>query len=180
MSQSPSQPSTCWPDDPDWLNGATWIDAPAIGGTDSGCYFDTVLLKHDDQSPGNILDIDQALQVRFRVEARPPSEWDRVSGTWNFDLAFTEVGGSSSFNLSEILSGSLPLQVEGWSGKDTRCIEKIVTVPPGTLPRSAKSTVYELAATVMLQPTSGLSKPTAGFEPMGTYMLLKSESEPVG
>lgn len=175
MSGSSSQTSECWPDDPDWPGAALWRDVPLAGERDSGLYFDASLLDHTGHSLPDSFDIGQAFQVHFRTETIPRHAWNEVSGTWNFDLNFTPIGGGSEFNLSDILKGSA-LQVVGWSGKGTDCVELTVSVSPNVLPGSSTPTLYQVGATMMLRPTSGISKPVAQNETLGEYTLFSSQS----
>jgi hypothetical protein len=179
MSEALSHGSECWPDDPNWLDGAVWVDVPAVGGRDSGCYFDADLLDHAGQSPQGVLDIDQALQVRFRVEVKPRSLWAEVSGTWTFDLDFTGIGFGSAFKLSDRI-GESGLRIADWSGKDINCVEVTVNVPPGTLPGSSTTELYQVGATMMLRPTSGISKPFMAHESLSEYSLFSTQSESTG
>ncbi|SRR6266487_759215 len=178
MAKLPSQASECWPDDLDWIDGAMWIDIPALGDKGFGCFFDASLLDDVGQPSDNVHDVDQAWQVRFRAEIQPRSAWAEVSGAWSFDLDFTGIGFGSAFKLSEKIPVSA-LQLAGWSGKDTNCVQVTVNVPPGTLPGTPTNELYNVGATMTLQPTGGISKPVPAHEHLGEYALFSSQSQSV-
>lgn len=131
----------CWPNDPDYLDGRTEI---SLESSQTRVYFDTDILDVNGVPPGRIIRTTDPFQVRFRLEL-DGSLWACVAGDWNFDVGFDRQGGGGpSFDLSEKI-GTDQLQVTGWKGCETTCIELLVTVPAGTIPADERTgTVYEI------------------------------------
>jgi hypothetical protein len=179
MSIPSTETSGCWPGDPNWLDGAMEMDLSRQYKPGAKCFFVTDLLNQSGQSLDTVVRVDKPFKARFRIEIRPPRGWEDVSGTWGFDLAFTAIGEGASFALSHIL-GKSGLKYAGWSGKTTSCVEVITDVPPGTLPEQSEPILYQVSATVMLQPTSGLPELVAGHEALGEYLLTPSRNAEVG
>ena len=175
MSNPPSETSDCWPSDPNWLDGAMEMDLSRQYKPGAKCFFVTDLLNQSGQPLDTVINVDRPFKARFRIEIRPPREWEEVSGTWSFDLAFAAIGEGDAFALSHLL-GKSGLRHAGWSGKTTSCIEVITDVPPGALPEPSEPILYQVSATVMLQPTSGLPELVAGHDALGEYLLIPSKT----
>jgi hypothetical protein len=110
--------------------------------------------------------------VRFRVELRGRL-WKCITGDWIFDVGFTPIGREGAF----LLSGVLPdpnLKYPDWRGCDRLCIERIVTVPPGTikLNEGEDTVVFQVAAKVELRCCDG-HVAVSGFEPLKEYQFFR-------
>lgn len=139
--------SECWPDDKDYLDGATELHVPP--STALKAYWDADVLDVNGVPPGTIIAVTDAFVVRFRVEL-VGELWHCICGNWCFELKFTAIGGGTNFDLSTLLPpGSFELT--DWEGCKTRCIEVEVTVPAGTVPAERCSTLYEVGATFELR-----------------------------
>ena len=78
---TPTQ-TPCWPDDPDWLDGATEI---FLSAKNLKACWDADILDDDDKFHDTIIEANEAFQVRFRVELKGRL-WKCVCGHWCFDL----------------------------------------------------------------------------------------------
>jgi hypothetical protein len=136
--------SKCWPDDPDYLDGKTEIELPSEKYTKA--FWDADILDLDDNNVHDtILGTNETFKVRFRVELRGRL-WKCICGTWTFDVGFTPIGPGTGFYLSSLLPSDPGFVYSGWRGCDTLCIERTVTVPPGTIKIQGNSALFEVGA----------------------------------
>jgi hypothetical protein len=170
MTTPPTTPP-CWPNDPDILDGKTEIELPPERYTKA--LWDADILDLDDKNKQDtILGTEELFKVRFRVELRGRL-WKCITGDWLFDLGFTSIGpGTSPFYLSSLLPGDPNFGYPGWRGCDTLCIERIVTVPPGTIQIQGDTEVFETAAKVELRCCDG-HVAVAGYEALEEYQFFK-------
>jgi hypothetical protein len=161
--------SRCFPDDKDMLDGKTEIELPPARYTK--VFWDVDILDLDDQNKDDkIIGAGETFQVRFRVELRGRL-WRCITGDWKFDVGFTTIGKEPGFYLSDLL-GSSSFEVPGWRGCDTLCIERVVTVPGGTIQIDRDVQVFELAGTVELRCCDG-HVAVAGYEALEEYEFFK-------
>jgi Bacterial transcriptional activator domain len=142
--KEPRKGSDCWPDDKDYLDGSTEIFLPSEKYLKA--YWDCDII--DDKNPQDtIIESNEAFQVRFRVELKGRL-WKCICGHWCFDLCFTAIGDGEDFNLSDVLPDDLKpdLRICDWQGCQTRCIDKTITVPAGTIPAGYCGTLYQVGA----------------------------------
>lgn len=135
--------STCWPNDPDYA--PTEIRLPSNDLLRA--YWDVDILDSSGVDPGTIISVSDAFQVRIRLELGGPA-WRCMAGDWRFEVFFEGYGTRPEFELSTKI-GTDPLLVRNWKGcegPDPRCIERMVTVPAGTVPAGT----YRLAAEMQL------------------------------
>ena len=76
------------------------------------------------------------------------------------------------FYLSALLPGDPNFGYPGWRGCDTLCIERLVTVPAGTITIEGDTEVYEVAAKVELRCCNG-HVAVAGYEALEEYEFFK-------
>jgi len=134
--------SHCWPDDQDYLDGATEIRVPS--SAQLRAYWDADILDVNGVPPGTIISVEDGFVVRFRVELHGHL-WRCMTGCWCFDIGFTAIGDGPDFNLSDKFAPGT-FEIHDWKGCDTRCIEKSVPVPKETIPADACGTLYECGA----------------------------------
>jgi hypothetical protein len=169
--KKPPEPSKCWPNDPDYLDGKSEIELPPERFTK--VFWDADILDLDDKNKNDrILGVEELFKVRFRVELRGRL-WNCIAGDWIFDVGFTPIGREGAF----LLSGVLPdpnLKYPNWRGCDRLCIERIVTVPPGTikLNEGEDTVVFQVAAKVELRCCDG-HVAVSGFEPLKEYQFFR-------
>jgi hypothetical protein len=162
--------SACWPDDWDDLDGKTEIELPSERYT--RVYWDADILDLDDKNKRDrILGTEELFKVRFRVELRGRL-WRCLTGDWRFDVGFTTIGQGPGFNLSSLLPGDPNFEIKDWKGCDSLCLERVVTVPPGTIKIQGDTQVYAVAARVELRCCDG-SVVVAGFEDLKEYLWFK-------
>jgi hypothetical protein len=165
----PQEPP-CWPNDPDYLDGRTEIELPSEKLTKA--YWDADVLDLDDKNVHDtILGTEELFKVRFRVELHGRL-WKCIAGTWRFDVGFTPIGPGTRFNLSSLLPGDPNFEFRDWKGCDTLCIERVVTVPPGTIRIQDDPEVYELAAKFRLRCCDRFDA-VVGFEPLEEYEFFR-------
>jgi hypothetical protein len=135
--------STCWPNDPDYLDGVKELRLPSSALLEA--YWDADINDVNGVDPGTIIDCSDAFQVRFRVELRGGA-WTCMAGDWVFELGFTEIGGNGlGFDLSSKV-GADAMKFKNWKGCQTLCIELLVPVPAFTIPAG----LYETGARFQL------------------------------
>jgi hypothetical protein len=162
--------SLCWPDDPDYLDGKSEIELPPERFTK--VFWDTDILDLDDQNKSDkILGTDELFKVRFRVELRGRL-WKCIFGEWKFDVGFKPIGPGDGFYLSSLLPNEPNFDYKDWKGCDTLCIERYVTVPPGTIKIDGDVQVFEVAAKVELRCCDG-HVAVAGFEALEEYEFFR-------
>jgi hypothetical protein len=154
----------CWPNDPDWLDGKDEVNVP--NGV-LRAYWDTDIVDANGVPPGTIIGSDDLFKVRFRVEL-VGDLWRCICGSWCFDVGFSPIGSGSGFYLSEVLKDPSVLEITGWEGCQTCCIELCVDVPPGTIPAGKCGTVYEVAAKYELHCCDG-HVALVGYEALEEY-----------
>jgi hypothetical protein len=162
----------CWPEDRDYLDGRTEIELPSERYTK--VYWDADILDLDDRNKRDtILGTEELLKVRFRLELRGRL-WRCIAGDWLFDVGFKPIGPGHGFYLSSLLPGDAGLEYKNWRGCDTLCIERCVTVPPGTIriPDDTDTVVYEVAAKVELRCCDG-HVAVAGYEALEEYQFFR-------
>ncbi len=166
------EPSRCWPDDPDYLDGKTEIELPAERYTK--VFWDADIIDLDDKNKHDkIIGTEEVFQVRFRVELRGKL-WRCMTGDWLFDVGFKPIGPGHGFYLSALLPGNPDFGYPNWRGcdEDALCIERLVTVPAGTITIEGDTEVYEVAAKVELRCCDGHIA-VAGFEALEEYEFFK-------
>jgi len=166
----PPKRKPCWPDDPNYPDGYTEIDLPSERLLRA--YFDTQILEASDEPQPRIIHADDYFKVRFRLELKGEL-WYCICGDWWFDLGFSPTGAGKGFDLSNVL-GREKFYYRNWRGCDTRCIELVIEVPPGTIPVEYCGTVYKCAAKVQLY-CCGKSAAVVGFDDMGTFQFYKAD-----
>lgn len=170
MTTPPTSPP-CWPKDKDWLDGKVELEEGLPRSLRAE--WDADILDVDDRNKHDrIIERDDKFLVRFRVQLQGRL-WKGMTGSWCFDLGFTPIGkGTSkgSFNLSDVLPNA-DLCVNNWTGCQSQCIEKEVTVPPGTIPAEKRSTVYEVAAKFELRACDDDLLLIAGMEALEEYQF---------
>ena len=170
----------CWEKDPDWLDGPTEIELPSEKYLKA--YWDADILDIDDKNPHDtIIETKDTFKVRFRVQLEGRL-WKCICGHWCFDLGFTSVGDGPRFNLSDVLPEPEKSKLRwcDWEGCKTRCIERCVTVPPGTIPAEYCGTLYTVGAKFELRCCGDCDckdkehghLAVAGHEPQGEYMFV--------
>ncbi len=152
--------SVCWPNDKDYLDGATEVRLPSTALLQA--YWDTDILDVNGVAPGSIISVSDDFQVRFRLELRGPA-WQCMGGDWQFDVQFEGLGKADEFALSERLTPGA-LTVAAWKGCDRTCIEHNVIVPAGTV----KAGLYELGAEMQLY-CCGRPAAVVGHEALEEY-----------
>jgi hypothetical protein len=158
--------SLCWPDDSDYLDGRTEIELPPERYTK--VYWDADILDLDDKNKQDtILGTEETFKVRWRVELQGRL-WKCITGDWYFDVGFTPIGTEGSFYLSSLLPGDPNFEYKDWRGCDTLCIEKVITVPAGTIKIQGDTVVYEVAAKIDMRCCDG-SVAVAGYEALEEY-----------
>jgi hypothetical protein len=135
-------PSKCWPDDKDYLDGASELRVPP--STALKAYWDADIRDTYGVNPGTIIAVTDPFVVRFRVELIGDL-WHCIRGDWCFELGFTAIGDGPDFDLSDKLPAGV-LHRKDWDGCESRCIEVCYTVPPGTIPAESCGTLYEVGA----------------------------------
>lgn len=145
-------------------DGYTEIDLPSERLLRA--FFDTQILEPSDEPQPRIIHADDYFRVRFRLELKGEL-WYCICGDWWFDLGFAPTGAGKGFDLSNLL-GREKFYVRNWRGCETRCIELVINVPPGTIPVEYCGTVYKCAAKVQLY-CCGRSAAVVGFDDMGTF-----------
>ena len=156
--------SACWPNDQDYLDGATEIQVPS--STALKAYWDADVLDPYGVPPRTIIAATDPFVVRFRVEL-VGDLWHCVCGDWCFELLFRPFGPGDGFALSSKLpAGSFDLK--DWVGCKTRCIEVEVTVPAGTVPAENCGSLYEVGATFALRCCNRPRPILTGFEDLET------------
>lgn len=176
-TETPTQPP-CWPNDPDWLDGATEI---FLSAKNLKAYWDADILDDDDNPHDTIIEANEDFQVHFRVELKGRL-WKCICGHWCFDLGFTAIGKGEDFNLSDVLPDPLKekLRLCDWQGCQTRCIDILLTVPAGTIPTGYCGTLYEVGAKFELRCCGDCDcddkehghLAVAGHESQGEYMFV--------
>jgi hypothetical protein len=172
--------SKCWPDDQDYLDGATEILLPSERFLKA--FWDADILDDDKNPQDTILEANEAFQVRFRVELRG-RPWRCVCADWCFDLGFTAIGDGEDFNLSDVLPADVKSQLKwcGWKGCETLCIERLITVPANTIPADKCGSLYQVGAKFELRCCGDCDSDdkemrgplaVAGHEPQGEYMVV--------
>ncbi|MBV8292917.1 MAG: hypothetical protein JOY55_14125 [Mycobacterium sp.] len=160
----------CWPNDPDYLDGKTEIELPSERFTK--VFWDTDILDLDDKNKEDtIIGNEELFKVRFRVELKGRL-WRCITGDWLFNVGFTLIGREKSFYLTDLLPGDPNFYYRGWRGCDTLCIERCVSVPPGTIKLDEDTEVYETAAKVELRCCDG-HLAVAGYEALEEYQFFK-------
>lgn len=163
------EPSTCWPNDPDYLDGKTEIELPSERFTKA--FWDADILDLDDKNKQDtILGTQELFKVRFRVELHGRL-WKCMTGDWYFDIGFTPIGREGSFYLSSLLPPD-SFVIKGWRGCDTLCIELTVDVPPGTIQIQGDVVVFEVAAQFDLRCCDGHIA-IAGYEALEEYEFFQ-------
>ena len=171
-NKPPPEPSKCWPNDTDYLDGKSEIELPPERFTK--VFWDADILDLDDKNKNDtILGTEELFKVRFRVELRGRL-WKCITGDWLFDLGFTPIGREGAFLLSSLLPGDPNFGFPNWRGCDTLCIERVVTVPPGTikLVPGEDTVVFEVAAKVELRCCDGHIA-VAGYEALEEYQFFR-------
>jgi len=170
--------SDCWPNDQDYLDGATEIFLPSERYLKA--YWDADIIDDDKNPQDTIIESGEAFGVRFRVELKGKL-WRCISGHWCFDLGFTAIGDGKDFNLSDVLPADLKskLKLCDWEGCDTLCIEIDITVPGGTIPADYCGTLYQVGAKFELHCCGDCDcddkqgrLAVAGHESQGEYMFV--------
>ena len=165
-----AEKSVCWPDDQDYLDGKTEIELPSERYTK--VFWDADILDLDDKNKRDtILGTDEVFKVRFRVELRGRL-WRCITGDWLFDVGFHPIGPGPGFYLSSLLPGDPNFAVKDWKGCNTLCIERVVTVPPGTIKIQGDTEVYEVAGKLELRCCDG-SVAVAVYEALEEYEFFK-------
>jgi hypothetical protein len=158
--KEPPYPSTCWPRDQDFLDGAVELRVPP--STALKARWDADLIDANGVKPNTIISIKDDFQVRVRVELTGEL-WNCICGNWCFDFGFTAIGAGTNFNLSDKLPAGA-LDVKDWEGCTTRCIKKVVTVPAGTIPADHCGTLYEVGARFAFFCCEGIRPILVGYE----------------
>jgi hypothetical protein len=169
-TEASSRRRPCFPDDPNYPDGYTEIDLPPERLLRA--YFNTEILEPEGEPQPKIIHADDYFKVRFRVELKGEL-WYCICGDWWFDLGFSPTGAGKGFDLSNVL-GREKFYYRNWRGCDTRCIELVIEVPPGTIPVEYCGTVYKCAAKVQLY-CCGKSAAVVGFDDMGTFQFYKAD-----
>jgi hypothetical protein len=139
--------SECWPNDPDYLDGVVELRLPASTALEA--YWDADIVDQNGVPPGTIISVTDPFLIRFRVELRG-ALWRCIHGDWCFDLKFTSIGDGPNFDLSDKLPPGV-LDLKGWDGCQTQCIEVSYTVSAGTVPADHCGRLYEVGATFALR-----------------------------
>src|ERR1700726_3657188 len=114
MTEKKPEPSVCWPNDPDYLDGKTEIEMPSERYTK--VFWDADILDLDDKNQHDtIIGTEELFKVRFRVELRGRL-WRCMTGDWLFDVGFKPIGPGRGFYLSSLLPGATGLEGKGWRG----------------------------------------------------------------
>ena len=159
-----------WPDDPDYLDGKTEIELPPERFTK--LFWDADILDLDDKNKHDtFLGTQELFKVRWRVELRGRL-WKCVTGDWHFDVAFTPIGREGSFFLSSLLPDEPNFRYPNWRGSEALCIERVITVPPGTIKIQDDTQVYEVAARIDLRCCDGHIA-VAAYEALEEYQFFK-------
>ena len=171
--------SDCWPNDKDYLDGATEIFLPSEKYLKA--YWDADIIDDDKNPQDTIIESNEAFTVRFRVELKGRL-WKCICGHWCFDLGFTAIGDGSDFNLSDVLPDALKpdLRLCDWEGCHNTCIDLTITVPAGTIPADYCGTLYQVGAKFELRCCGDCDcedrehghLAVAGHEPQGEYMFV--------
>lgn len=156
----PIPTSQCWPNDQDYLDGATELHVPSSAVLKA--YWDADLIDQYGVDPGTIIAVTDPFVVRFRVEL-VGDLWRCLRGDWCFDMLFGAIGDGPSFNLSDKLPAGT-LDKKGWEGCQEVCIEVKYTVAPGTIPAEHCGTLYEVGATFALRCCNRDRPILVGFE----------------
>jgi hypothetical protein len=135
-------PSKCWPNDKDFLDGATELRLPSEKVLKA--YWDADIIDTHGVKPGTIIAVTDPFVVRFRVEL-VGDLWHCIHGDWCFDLCFTAIGDGTNFDLSDKLPAGV-LDIKGWDGCKDLCVERDYTVPARTIPADHCGTLYEVGA----------------------------------
>jgi hypothetical protein len=165
----------CWDDDENWHRAHTKIELPSE--TFLRAFWHAEILDVDSPNPHDrIIETKDPFVVRLRVELEGRL-WRCICGNWCFNVGFTPIGRGERFNLSDHLPDPKELHLRDWKGCETLCIEKVVTVPAGTIPADYCGTVYEVSAWWELRccgecedKTSHLA--ASGFERLGEYQFV--------
>ena len=172
--------SDCWPNDKDYLDGATELFLPSEKYLRA--YWDADILDDDKDPQDTIIESKEAFTVRFRVELKGKL-WRCICADWCFDLGFTAIGDGKDFNLSDVLPADLKskLKLCDWEGCDTLCIDVDIRVPGGTIPADYCGTLYQVGAKFELRCCGDCDDDdkqkqghlaVAGHEPQGEYMFV--------
>jgi hypothetical protein len=166
------EPSVCWPNDPDYLDGKTEIELPPERYTK--VFWDADILDLDDKNKHDtILGTQELFKVRWRVELRGKL-WKCMTGTWYFDVGFTPIGREGAFMLSSLLPNDPNFQIPDWNGCQGLCLERVITVPPGTITIQGDVEVYEVAAQLDLRCCDGHIA-VAGYEALEEYEFFRGD-----
>jgi hypothetical protein len=166
---SPVPTSLCWPRDRDYLDGRTEIRLPSERLLHA--YWDADILDSNGVPPPTIISIADDFYARFRIEL-VGGLWQCIAGDWAFDLGFTPIGEGTGFDLSDHLAPGT-LEVKGWKGCETLCVETFVRVPAGTVPAERyDGTLYEVGAKFQLH-CCGKPAPVVGYEALEEYQFYQ-------
>ncbi len=168
--RKPPEPSVCWPNDPDYLDGKTEIELPPERFTK--VFWDADILDLDDKNKSDtILGTEELFKVRWRVELRGRL-WNCITGDWYFDLGFTPIGREGAFLLSSLMPNDPNFTYPNWRGCDTLCIERVITVQPGTIKIPGDVEVFEVAGQIDMRCCDGHIA-VAGYEALEEYEFFK-------
>ncbi len=161
----PPNDCPCFPDDKDYLDGRSEISIPY---EEFEAHWDLDILDVDGIKPNRIISVRDPFQVRLRIELCGRM-WHCMRGTWCWDVRFTPVGVGTAVNLSSALPGQFEFE---WDGCATRCIEKYVTVPAGTIPGgvpdSCCGALYIVGGVYGFHCCGGVT-PVSGYEKKGDF-----------
>ncbi len=104
------EPSVCWPDDPDYLDGKTEIELPSERSP--RCSGTPTLSISTTGTSTTIIGTEEVFLVRFRVELRGRL-WKCMTGDWLFDVGFKPIGPGHGFYLAALLPGDPNLGLSG-------------------------------------------------------------------
>lgn len=171
----PAHKPPCWPDDERWHRGHTRIELPAEHYLKA--FWHAEILDVASANPlDRIIERSDRFVVRLRVELAGRL-WRCIGGHWCFNVGFTPIGRGERFDLSEHLPDPEVLQYKNWTGCETLCIERCVTVPGGSIPVERCGTVYECAAWFELRCCGGCQDKdshlaASGFQRLGEYQFV--------
>jgi hypothetical protein len=165
----------CFIGDDRWHQAETRIELPPE--THLEAYWHAEILDYQAKNPlTRIIERREDFVVRFRVEL-VGRLWNCICGHWCFNVGFTPVGRGEGFDLSEHLPDPGELEYGNWTGCQTLCIERCVTVPACAIPADRCGTVYEVAAWFELRCCGGCRDKdshlaVSGFEKLGDYQFV--------